>query len=110
MDIIQHFIYCDVHLHRRSDHSAEQLCNVGGVAGVLERHHSFCPWAVPPSGKILLEKYYTDIPVLGDIRGFHIAHIQPAYRNCLLFTERMYNLSGIEPKTSTLLDFLQAVL
>ena len=46
-DVIQKLITLHTHLQGRSNHSTEQLCDIGGIIADSKGHHRFCSGAIP---------------------------------------------------------------
>ena len=100
-----------MHLHRRPDHSTEELCNIRGVTGMLERHHGFCTRAIPSGGQIFFEEHHSNISVLCDIGRLLVTHFESVdsqRRRCA--TEGMYHLSAFQLKTSPFLYLCNTVV
>ena len=100
-----------MHLHGRSDHSAEELRDIGRVCGTTERHHGFSARAVPASGEVLLEENHLDVLLVRNT-----GRLQISDRNAIdldgagRLAEGMYDFSVLETEACPLLNLPEAVI
>ena len=105
MDIIQDIVHLNMHLHRRPDHSAKELGDIGRVIRMLERHHRLCPRTIPTCGQIFFEEHDTDISVICYTGRLLIANFKSVYgKRGRCASEGMYHLTVFQLETCPLLD------
>ena len=100
-----------MHLHGCSDHSAEQLRDIGRVCGTTERHHGFSARAVPAGGEVLLEENHLDVLLIRNA-----GRLQISDRNAIdldgagRLAEGMYDFTLLETEACPLLNLPEAVI
>ena len=109
--IVQNIVHLNMHLHGCSDHSAEELRDIGRVCGTTERHHGFSARAVPASGEILLEENHLDILLIRDTGWLQISDCDAIdLDGAGRLAKGMYDFSILEVKSCPLLNLPEAVI
>ena len=102
--IVQILVHLDMALEGCPYHTAQKLCNVGGILGPAEGHHGFCPGAVPPGRQVLFEQYHPDALVGGNVRRLHMGDGQPVDGQRGGGAEGVYHLVFLKAFPQPLLD------
>ena len=109
--IVQNIVHLNMHLHGCSDHSAEELRDIGRVCSTTERHHGFSARAVPASGEILLEENHLDILLFRDAGWLQISDCDAIDLDAAgRLAKGMYDFSILEVKSCPLLNLPEAVI
>ena len=109
--VVQNIVHLNMHLHRRSDHSAEELCNIGCICGTTERHHGFSTRAVPACGEVLFKENHLDVLLIRNTGRLQISDrdaidLDGAGR----LAEGMYNFSVLKTGACPLFNLPEAVI
>ena len=109
--VVQDIVHLNMHLHGCSDHSAEQLRDIGRVRSTTERHHGFSARAVPASGEILLEENHLDIFLVCNAGWLQISYCDSIdLDGAGRLAEGMYDFSILETEACPLLNLPEAVI
>ena len=109
--VVQNIVHLNMHLHGCSDHSAEQLRDIGRVCGTTERHHGFSARAVPAGGEVLLEENHLDILLIRNAGWLQISDCDSIdLDGAGRLAEGMYDFSILETETCPLLNLPEAVI
>ena len=109
--VVQDIVHLNMHLHGCSDHSAEQLRDIGRVRSTTERHHGFSARAIPAGGEILLEENHLDVLLVRNTGRLQISDrdtIDLDGAGCL--AKGMYDLSVLKAEACPLLNLPEAVI
>ena len=109
--VVQDIVHLNMHLHGCSDHSAEQLRDIGRVRSTTERHHGFSARAIPAGGEVLLEENHLDVLLVRNTGRLQISDrdtidLDGAGR----LAEGMHNFSVLETESCPLLNLPEAVI
>lgn len=109
--VVQDIVHLNMHLHGCSDHSAEQLRDIGRVRSTTERHHGFSARAIPAGGEVLLEENHLDVLLVRNTGRLQISDrdtidLDGAGR----LSEGMHNFSVLETESCPLLNLPEAVI
>ena len=105
LDVIQEFVTHDPHLQRGADHSAQELCDVGGISSDGEGHHGFCSGAVPAGRESFLKENDPDFVVSGNFGRFHMGNAQAIDLHNRTFTKTVNNFTEFERRSNLFFDF-----